>query len=85
MELRRAFDRSKDQSYFLFDVTQEQLKDAVFPLGELRKEEVREIASARGLPNADKPESQDICFVSGRSYVDFVRRESGDTGSAATA
>jgi len=78
--LLRASDASKDQSYFLFDLTQEQLARAVFPLGELRKEEVRSLAREHGLPNADKAESQDICFVPEGRYSDFVRRESGSTG-----
>jgi tRNA-specific 2-thiouridylase len=79
-QLRRAADRAKDQSYFLFDLPQEQLESARFPLGDLSKETVRALASRRGLPNARKPESQDICFVSGGRYVDFVRRESGGLG-----
>ena len=78
--LKRAADRAKDQTYFLFELTQEQLSRADFPLGDLRKEEVRALAAARGLPNADKPESQDICFVPEGRYVDFIRREAGDTG-----
>jgi tRNA-specific 2-thiouridylase len=80
--LRRAADRAKDQSFFLFDLTQEQLSRATFPLGELSKDAVRALAAARGLPNADKPESQDICFVPDGRYVEFVRRETGDTGPA---
>ncbi len=80
MELRRATDRSKDQSYFLFDLPQEQLERAVFPLGDLSKQTVRALAGQHGLPNSDKPESQDICFVAGGRYVDFVRRESGSLG-----
>ncbi len=78
--LRAARDRAKDQSYFLFDLTQEQLARAVFPLGEWSKPDVRALASARGLPNADKPESQDICFVPDGDYRGFVRREAGDLG-----
>lgn len=81
LELRRATDRSKDQSYFLYDLPQELLERAVFPLGGLSKSSVRSLAAERGLPNADKPESQDICFVPGGRYVDFVRRESGDLGT----
>lgn len=80
VELRRAVDRSKDQSYFLFDLPQEQLERAIFPLGEMSKTEVRALAAQHDLPNADKPESQDICFVAGGRYVDFIRRESGDLG-----
>jgi tRNA-specific 2-thiouridylase len=81
VELRRATDRSKDQSYFLFDLPQDQLERAVFPLGEMSKTSVRALAAQHGLPNSDKPESQDICFVAGGRYVDFIRRESGDIGT----
>jgi len=70
--LLRGKDRKKDQSYFLFGLTQEQLSKTVFPLGELTKPEVREIARRAGLPTAEKAESQEICFVEGRSYADFV-------------
>jgi len=82
MQLLRASDLSRDQSYFLFELSQEQLALAVFPLGEMRKDTVRSIAAQRGLPNADKPDSQDICFVPDRDYREFVRRETGDTGPA---
>jgi tRNA-specific 2-thiouridylase len=78
--LWRARDGARDQSYFLFDLSQEQLGMALFPLGEMCKEEVRAIASRNGLPNADKPDSQDICFVPDGDYREFVRREAGDTG-----
>ena len=80
--LRAARDRGKDQSYFLFGLTQEQLEGALFPLGELTKTEVRALAARAGLPNADKPESQDICFVPDGRYRDFIRREAGDLGTA---
>ncbi len=80
--LLRARDLSKDQSYFLFTLTQQQLARALFPLGDLSKKEVRALAAARGLPNADKPESQDLCFVPDGRYADFIRRESGDAGGA---
>jgi len=70
--LLAGVDRSKDQSYFLFGLTQAQLARAVFPLGELTKEQVRAIARSRGLPVAEKPESQEICFVPTRSYRDFI-------------
>jgi tRNA-specific 2-thiouridylase len=79
--LSRARDRSKDQSYFLFDLTQEQIEAALFPLGDLDKETVRALGRARGLPNADKPESQDICFVPDGDYRDFLRREGAGTGA----
>jgi len=75
--LLRGRDRNKDQSYFLFGLTQLQLSKTVFPLGELSKPEVREIARKAGLPTYNKPESQEICFVEGRSYADFVRKYAG--------
>ena len=71
--LLRGVDRSKDQAYFLFGLTQEQLAHAEFPLGEMTKQEVREVARARGLPVADKAESQEICFVPTGSYREFIR------------
>src|SRR5437763_845350 len=75
--LMRGKDRKKDQSYFLFGLTQEQLSKTVFPLGELTKPEVREIARRAGLPTSEKAESQEICFVEGRSYADFVAEYAG--------
>jgi tRNA-specific 2-thiouridylase len=72
--LLRGKDRNKDQSYFLFGLTQEQLSKTVFPLGELTKPEVREIARRAGLPTSEKAESQEICFVEGKSYAEFVER-----------
>jgi tRNA-uridine 2-sulfurtransferase len=74
--LRRGRDARKDQSYFLFGLTQEQLSTAVFPVGDLTKEEVRRMAADRGLPTADKPESQEICFVPDDDYAGFVERHS---------
>ena len=71
-ELLRAADDSKDQSYFLFGLTQEQLSRSRFPLGELTKAEVREIARRTQLPVAAKPESQEICFVPTGNYVRFI-------------
>jgi tRNA-specific 2-thiouridylase len=70
--LLRGVDRSKDQAYFLFGLTQEQLSRALFPLGELTKQQVRELARARSLPVAEKPESQEICFVPTGSYREFI-------------
>jgi tRNA-specific 2-thiouridylase len=75
--LLRGKDRKKDQSYFLFGLTQAQLSKTVFPLGELTKPEVREIARRAGLPTSEKAESQEICFVEGRSYADFVAEYAG--------
>ena len=81
-ELLAARDRGRDQSYFLFEMTQEQLARTLFPLGDLEKPAVRRLAGERGLPNADKPDSQDICFVPDGRYLEFVRREGGDLGPA---
>lgn len=73
--LRRAVDRDKDQSYFLFDLSQAQLRAAQFPLGGLRKDEVRSIARDLGLTVAGKEESMDLCFVSrGEDYRGFLER-----------
>ncbi len=73
--LRRALDLQKDQSYFLFALEQEELARTLFPLGAMTKGEVRAKARALGLANADKPESQEICFVSEPGgYGDFVGR-----------
>jgi tRNA-specific 2-thiouridylase len=74
--LLRGADRTKDQSYFLFGLTQEQLAAALFPVGGLEKPRVREIARARGLPVAEKAESQEICFVPDGDYAGFVERHS---------
>ncbi len=76
--LYRGRDRDKDQSYFLFSLTQEQLAKALFPVGNLTKEEVRKRARQLGLKTADKPESQDICFVSGETYPEFIQRQTGE-------
>ncbi|WP_300380249.1 tRNA 2-thiouridine(34) synthase MnmA [Henriciella sp.] len=73
-ELHRAADPSRDQSYFLFATTREQLGFLRFPLGNLPKTEVRELADKYNLPVAAKPDSQDICFVPQGSYADVVRK-----------
>jgi tRNA-uridine 2-sulfurtransferase len=81
-ELLRAVDESKDQTYFLFGLTQEQLSRTDFPLGELSKSEVRDIARELQVPVADKPESQEICFVPTGNYVKFIEgylKEQGST------
>jgi len=80
-ELLRARDESKDQSYFLFGLTQEQLSRTHFPLGELTKEEVREIARRLQVPVAEKPESQEICFVPTGNYVRFIEGYLQEQGS----
>ena len=68
-----AADKSKDQSYFLFDLDQRQLKSMLFPLGDIKKAEVKKIAKAAELKEVhDKPESQDICFIRGKGYREFI-------------
>jgi tRNA-specific 2-thiouridylase len=84
-ELLRAVDDSKDQSYFLFGLTQEQLARTEFPLGELTKHEVREIARRLAVPVAEKPESQEICFVPSGSYVRFIESYLQEQGSELSA
>src|SRR4051794_13518683 len=75
--LRRARDEDKDQTYFLYGLRQDQLEHARFPLGELTKPEVRAVARRLGLVTADKPESQEICFVPGGDYRDALRDRAG--------
>ena len=70
--LKRPADTAKDQTYFLFGLTQEQLSRTLFPLGRLTKPEVREVARARGLALAEKPDSQEICFIPGGDYKQFL-------------
>jgi len=82
--LRRGADAAKDQSYFLFSLTQAQLGRALFPVGDRTKDEVREYARARRLPVADKPDSQEICFIPDHDYASFVSQASpgADRGGA---
>lgn len=70
--LKRPADLAKDQTYFLFGLTQEQLAHTLFPLGRLTKPEVREIARQHGLKLAEKPDSQEICFIPGGDYKQFL-------------
>jgi len=79
-ELLRARDESKDQSYFLWGLSQEQLSRSEFPLGELTKEEVRALARRTSLPVAEKPESMELCFVPAGNYVQFIQAYSKDAG-----
>lgn len=74
--LHAARDPDKDQSYFLFTLGQAELARTLFPVGALAKPVVRRLAAALELPVADKPESQDICFVAGRSYAEVVEQQS---------
>ena len=75
--LKKALHPEKDQSYVLSTLTQEQLSHIVLPLGTLSKEEIRSIALSRGLVNADKGDSQDICFIPDGDYGAFIRRHTG--------
>lgn len=75
--LQKAVDTAKDQTYFLYSLTQEQLAHTRFPLGELTKEQVRQIAEAQGFLNARKRDSQDICFVPDGDYLAFLERYTG--------
>ena len=75
--LKKAVCAEKDQSYVLYSLTQQQLSHVLFPLGGMRKTQVREIASEHSFINADKRDSQDICFVKDGRYADFIREYTG--------
>lgn len=75
--LKKAVDLSKDQSYVLYSLNQEQLAHLLFPLGELQKTETRKIADAHGFINANKPDSQDICFVPDGDYAKVIKLQTG--------
>ena len=77
--LKKGLDGSKDQGYVLYRLTQEQLSRVIFPLGGYTKPEIRAIAERRGLINADKKESQDICFIPDGDYASFIERHLGKT------
>jgi tRNA-specific 2-thiouridylase len=77
--LRKAADPSKDQSYVLYVMTQDRLERALFPLGALSKAETRKMAEEWRLPVANKPESQDICFVPYKRYTEFLERHAPET------
>ncbi len=72
--LKKALDIAKDQSYVLYSLTKDQLARTIFPLGNMTKDEARTVAEENGFINAKKKESQDICFVKGEDYTDFIRR-----------
>src|SRR5512143_3641583 len=80
VRLLKARDLSRDQAYFLYDLTQAQLSRARFPLGDLLKTDVRGIAREAGLPNWDKPDSQEICFVPKGGPEAFIRKEAAAFG-----
>ena len=77
--LKRAVDKDKDQSYVLYSMSQDQLAHTIFPLGGMTKPEVRKIADEQGFINAQKHDSQDICFVQNGSYADFIEQSTGKT------
>lgn len=77
--LKKAVDETKDQSYVLYSMTQDELAHTLFPLGELTKKQVREIAAKIGFCNAKKPESQDICFAPDGDYAAAIERYTGKT------
>lgn len=78
-QMKKALDQTKDQSYVLYCLTQEQLSHVCFPLGELTKDKVRELAQGYGFYNADKQDSQDICFVPDGHYEKFIEKYTGKT------
>lgn len=78
LAVRRGVDPQKDQSYFLFNLTQKQLEKIVFPLGDLTKPRIRELARGFGLSTAEKEESQEICFVAEDDYGAFLKKELGE-------
>ncbi|MGH9516191.1 MAG: tRNA 2-thiouridine(34) synthase MnmA [Terriglobales bacterium] len=80
--LKRPIDRAKDQTYFLFGLTQEQLSRTLFPLGGMTKPEVRELARKYGLALAEKPDSQEICFVPGGDYKQFINAYLAEQGDS---
>jgi tRNA-specific 2-thiouridylase len=79
-QLLRSTDRSKDQSYVLHVLTQEKLAKALFPVGEYPKPEIRKLAGTFGLPTAVRSDSQDLCFLAGEDYREFLRRNAPEIG-----
>lgn len=77
--LKKGIDEQKDQSYFLYRLTQDRMKSVLFPLGNMRKTEVRALARELVLPAAERPESQEICFVPNNDYRSFLKESAPDT------
>ena len=77
--LKCAADKNKDQSYFLWSLTQEQLSHVLFPLGDMTKDEIRALAAKHGFVNAHKSDSQDICFIPDGDYARFIKEYTGET------
>jgi tRNA-specific 2-thiouridylase len=82
LNLLRGLDSTKDQSYVLFGIARDYLPRMLLPIGGYRKDQIRELASDIGLRVADKPDSQEICFVTTGDHADFVRRRRGDSDTA---
>ncbi len=80
-DLLRAVDRTKDQSYILHVLTQEKLARSLFPVGEYPKAEIRRLAGTFGLPTAARADSQDLCFLAGEDYRDFIRRNAPENAA----
>jgi tRNA-specific 2-thiouridylase len=80
--LKKSADSAKDQTYMLYNMTQFQLQRTLFPVGGLNKSQVRELAAQAGLKNAQRPDSQDICFIPDGDYKGFIEREYGYSGTA---
>jgi tRNA-uridine 2-sulfurtransferase len=78
VQLLRAVDRNKDQSYVLHVLTQERLRHALFPVGEYTKPEIRQIAEKHSLPTASRKDSQDLCFLAGEDYRSFLQRNAAE-------
>ena len=77
-QLLRAVDKSKDQSYVLHVLNQKKLKRALFPVGDYAKPEIRKIAESFGLPTASRHDSQDLCFLAGDDYRNFLQRNAAE-------
>ncbi len=77
LAVRRAASQAKDQTYALYNLTQDQLAHTLMPVGGMDKEEIREIAQKAGIPVADKPDSQEICFIPDKDYAGFIKRYTG--------
>lgn len=76
--LLRAADKKKDQTYFLYQLTQKQLAHLLLPIGNFEKSDIRELAAEAGLPSADRSDSQDICFIPDGDYVEFLKRQGAE-------
>jgi tRNA-specific 2-thiouridylase len=74
--LSKAKDKQKDQSYFLWSINKDSLSRLIFPLGDLTKSEIRELAQKNGLVTANRPDSQDICFIKNGEYASFIKQRS---------